>query len=153
MLHVTLGYCPFDGTAGRRRYGPPLGRAGLAALIIASGCIAAFLGEARIASAHGVVGQRFFPATLSTDDPFVADEMSLPTVSHRKTSVDPSVKETNIDFDFAKRITPDFGIVMGYGWTHLDQLGPPHNPSGFKNLEITGQWQFLRNDPHEAVAM
>jgi len=144
MLHVTLKCC---------RFGAPAGRAGLAVLLFASGCIAAFLGEARTASAHGVVGQRFFPATLSTDDPFVADEMSLPTVSHRKTSFDPSVKETNIDFDFAKRITPDFGIVMGYGWTHLDQLGPPHNPSGFKNLEITGQWQFLRNDAHEAVAM
>src|SRR6266851_530673 len=103
MLHVTLKCCRLDGTAGRRRNGAPPGRAGLAVLIFASGCIAAFLGEARIASAHGVVGQRFFPATLSTDDPFVADEVSLPTVSHRKTSVDPSVKETNIDFDFAKR--------------------------------------------------
>jgi len=152
MLHVTLKCCRLDGTAGRRRNGAPPGRAGLAVLIFASGCIAALLGEARIASAHGVVGQRFFPATLSTDDPFVADEVSLPTVSHRKTSVDPSVKETNIDFDFAKRITPDFGVVMGYGWTHLDQRAP-HNPSGFGNFEITGQWQFLRNDAHEAVAM
>ena len=28
---------------------------------------------------HGFVGQRFFPATLAVDDPFVADELSLPT--------------------------------------------------------------------------
>jgi hypothetical protein len=33
------------------------------------------------AFAHGVAGKRFFPATLATDDPFVADELSLPTVS------------------------------------------------------------------------
>jgi len=33
------------------------------------------------AAAHGLVGQRFFPATLTIDDPFVADELSLPTVS------------------------------------------------------------------------
>src|SRR5262249_25389039 len=26
---------------------------------------------------HGVIGQRFFPATLAIDDPFVADELSL----------------------------------------------------------------------------
>ena len=30
------------------------------------------------ALAHGFAGQRFFPATILTDDPFVADEMSLP---------------------------------------------------------------------------
>src|SRR6476646_5026684 len=31
--------------------------------------------------AHGFAGKRFFPATLATDDPFVADELSLPTLS------------------------------------------------------------------------
>jgi CopC domain len=33
------------------------------------------------AAGHGFAGARFFPATLSTDDPFVNDELSLPTVS------------------------------------------------------------------------
>src|SRR5437764_1234453 len=33
---------------------------------------------------HGIVGSRFFPATIATDDPFVADELALPTVSHQK---------------------------------------------------------------------
>ena len=36
------------------------------------------------AAGHGLVGKRFFPATLTTEDPFVADELSLPTVSWRK---------------------------------------------------------------------
>ncbi len=31
------------------------------------------------ADAHGFAGERFFPATILTDDPSVADEMSLPT--------------------------------------------------------------------------
>jgi hypothetical protein len=31
--------------------------------------------------AHGLAGKRFFPATIAIDDPFVADELSLPTVS------------------------------------------------------------------------
>lgn len=35
-------------------------------------------------SAHGFAGKRFFPATLATEDPFVADELSLPTISSRK---------------------------------------------------------------------
>src|SRR5712691_7582906 len=159
MLHVTVESRRFDGAeiGVRRRSGAPYRRTGFAALLFASYSLGVMPGEmvggASTAAAHGVVGQRFFPATLTTDDPFVADELSLPTVTHQKVSKDRSVKETSIDFDFAKRITPDVGIVMGYGWTHLDQLGPPHNPSGFRNLEITGQWQFFKNEPHEAVAM
>jgi hypothetical protein len=102
--------------------------------------------------AHGIVGPRFFPATIATDDPFVADEMALPTVSHQKTSADPSVKETDLHADFSKRITPNIGFSLGSGWTHLDQIGPPHNPSGWQNLELGVQWQFLTNAPHEAVA-
>ena len=35
-------------------------------------------------SAHGFAGKRFFPATLATDDPFVADELSLPTIAYSK---------------------------------------------------------------------
>jgi hypothetical protein len=101
---------------------------------------------------HGVVGNRFFPATITTDDPFVADELSLPTVSHWKTGTDPSVKETDINSEIAKRITPDIGFSFGTGWTHLDQSGPPHNPSGWQNIELGLQWQFLANAPHEAVA-
>ena len=31
------------------------------------------------AQAHGLIGKRFFPATLAIDDPFVADELSPPT--------------------------------------------------------------------------
>jgi hypothetical protein len=34
--------------------------------------------------AHGFAGSRFFPATIVIDDPFVADELSLPTVSNRR---------------------------------------------------------------------
>ncbi len=34
--------------------------------------------------AHGVAGKRFFPATLTIEDPFVAAELALPTVLHVK---------------------------------------------------------------------
>jgi len=102
--------------------------------------------------AHGFAGSRFFPATITIDDPFVADELSLPTVSNMKTGTDPSVVETDISGELSKRITSDFGFSIGYGWSHLDQAGPPHNPNGFQNLEITPRYQFLLNAPHEAVA-
>lgn len=105
-----------------------------------------------VVHAHSVVGNRFFPATITTDDPFVADELSLPTVLHQKPGADPSVNETDINAEFAKRLTPDIGFSLGAGWTHLDQAGPPHNPSSWQNLELGLQWQFLRNAPHEAAA-
>jgi hypothetical protein len=89
------------------------------------------------ALAHGFAGSRFFPATIVIDDPFVADELSLPTVSNQKTGTDPSVVQTDISAELSKRITSDFGLSIGYAWTHLDQAGPPHNPNGFQNLEVT----------------
>ena len=72
----------------------------------------------------------------------------------KRPAPDPSVKgETGTIWSYPKGIYPDVGISFGYGWRHLDQVGPPHNPSGFGNLEIGGQWQFFKNEPHEAVAM
>ena len=104
------------------------------------------------ALAHGFAGSRFFPATITIDDPFVADELSLPTVSNQKTGTDPSVVQTDISGELSKRITSEFGLSIGYAWTHLDHAGPPRNPNGFQNLEITPKYQFLLNAPHEAVA-
>jgi hypothetical protein len=102
--------------------------------------------------AHGFAGPRFFPATIATDDPFVADELSLPTVSHQKTATDPSVKETDVNGEFSKRLTPTVGVSLGAGWTHLDHARPPHNPSGWQNIELGVKWQFLLSPVHEAVA-
>ena len=105
------------------------------------------------AVAHGFAGDHFFPATIATGDPFVADELVLPTFSNQQTGTLPSVRETDIGLGLQKSITPDFGFSIGSTWTHLDQAGPPHDPSGFQNLAITApQYQFLLNAPHEAVA-
>src|SRR6266446_9842309 len=110
------------------------------------------ISQAGSALAHGFAGSRFFPATIVIDDPFVADEVSLPTVSNQKTGTDPSVVQTDISGELSKRITSEFGLSIGYAWTHLDHAGPPRNPNGFQNLEITPKYQFLLNAPHGAVA-
>src|SRR5438034_7656351 len=75
--------------------------------------VAGQLGTASRVDGHGFAGARFFPATLSTDDPFVADELSLPTVSTIRTSDDGGTRESDISVDIAKRITPEFGIEIG----------------------------------------
>src|SRR5881392_3032724 len=65
---------------------------------------AALASMAGTVGAHGMAGKRFFPATLATDDPFVADELSLPTVSTIRTPDDGGTRETDISVDIAKRI-------------------------------------------------
>src|ERR1700693_2638447 len=77
------------------------------------------------ASAHCFVGARFFPATLVIDDPCVADEMSLPTVSWSKTGDVPPATEWDIKVEISKRITEDFGISIGEGWSQIRQPGAP----------------------------
>src|SRR4029077_18841345 len=78
------------------------------------------------AFAHCFVGARFLPATLVTDDPCVADEMSLPTVSWSRTGDMPPAREWDVSADFSKRITEDFGITVGDLWSQI------HQPGGFK---------------------
>ncbi|HTY80968.1 MAG TPA: hypothetical protein VMI34_24315 [Candidatus Bathyarchaeia archaeon] len=72
--------------------------------------IGVFAGSVVSAQAHGMVGQRFFPATMATDDPFVADELSLPTILYIKTPPSgdsPSTKFTSLRGEFSKRLSPD----------------------------------------------
>lgn len=99
---------------------------------------------------HGFAGARFFPATLSTDDPFVADELSLPTVSTIRTPEDGGTRETDVSVDMSKRITPDFAIEIGDTFTALNPHdGPAAN--GFGNLELGGKYQLLKNGEHETI--
>ena len=76
-------------------------------------CAACEFGATGRVYAHGFAGARFFPATLSTDDPFVADELSLPTVSTIRTPEDGGTRETDISVDISKRITPDLASKSG----------------------------------------
>lgn len=62
------------------------------------------------ADAHCFVGNRFFPATLEVDDPCVADELSIPTVAGFKNGDEPPADEVDIAGEYAKTITPNFGI-------------------------------------------
>jgi hypothetical protein len=65
------------------------------------------------ASAHCFVGARFLPATLNVDDPCVADELSLPTVSRFRNGDDPSARQTDISGEVSKRITDTFPGSVG----------------------------------------
>src|SRR6201984_69906 len=101
-------------------------------------CAVCEFGAVGRAFGHGFAGARFFPATLSTDDPFVSDELSLPTVSTIRTPDDGGTRETDISVDIAKRITPQLGIEIGETLSVLN----PHEgqtTNGFGNLELGGK--------------
>ena len=104
------------------------------------------------ASAHCFVGARFFPATLATDDPCVADEMSLPTVSWSKTGDMPSGIEWDVSGEISKRITEDFGVSIGETWTQIRVPGSP-TMAGFANLETAFQYQLLKDNSHELAML
>jgi hypothetical protein len=104
------------------------------------------------AFAHCLVGARFFPATLATDDPCVADEMSLPTVAWSKTADVPPATQWDISGDISKRITEDFGISIGEGWTQIQHPSAP-TIAGFADLETSFQYQLLKDGSHELAML
>lgn len=104
-----------------------------------------------LAAAHGFAGQRFFPATLLTDDPFVADELSLPTLTRSPTGPD-GAREIDIGIDLAKRITPDLGFTIGDRWQRLKPLGAGA-VTGLGTLETALQYQLFVDGPREAIGL
>jgi hypothetical protein len=112
----------------------------LAALAV----LAALVLVPAFAHAHGVVGDRFFPATIATDDPFAADELALPTVGLGN-------HEEDYDFEYTKTIFPHFAVSFEGGYVNAHPPGGP-STSGFDNLEITPIWQFITDADSEFVA-
>src|SRR5690242_17121671 len=105
------------------------------------------------ASAHGIAGKRFFPATLATDDPFVADELSLPTFSRRTLATEedsPAVRESPTSIDVAKRITPQFGLELGA--TYLNLQSDAGSVRGLDNFSLGAKYQFHMSPEHESIA-
>jgi hypothetical protein len=127
-----------------------------AALLWAAGLVMA---SADHASAHGLIGQRFLPATLVTDDPFVADELSLPTIFHIKmpgTGSTAATRFTSLSGEFSKRLSPDLGLSLGGAWDVIAPQGRPddNNSSvltGFENMDVTLKYVFFKSAEHETL--
>jgi hypothetical protein len=111
------------------------------------------VGTPAAAEAHGMVGKRFFPATLATDDPFVADELSLPTVStlkQRASGDEPATRETEISGELSKRITPDLGVSIAGSFLVLSPEGEK-SVTGFDNLELGLKYVFFTSPANETI--
>lgn len=98
----------------------------------------------QVADAHGIVGERFFPATITSDDPFAADELALPTISLGN-------HEEDYEFEYTKSIVPHFSVSFGGGYVNAHPPGEAR-ATGWENLEITPTWQFVTDADSEFVA-
>ena len=104
-----------------------------------------------VAQAHGFAGERFFPATILTDDPFVADEGSLPTITFSPTGPDGS-RETDIGSDLSKRITSKLDFTLHTQWAQSHPVGAPTTTS-WGGLDSGLQYQLFVNGPRESMGL
>ncbi len=99
--------------------------------------------------AHGVVGKRWFPSTVTVEDPFVSDEASF-VVSHIK---GPDAKETELEAEISKRLSQNFAIGFGGSYRIVNSLNPDEpNAYGFSNPDISLRYQFVRDPVHEVAS-
>lgn len=119
--------------------------------LAASGAVLTAIGlSTTTARAHGFVGDRFFPPTIQTDDPFAVDEFAFPTVSTFKYPGSPAYRETDVGLSFSKEILPR--VALAFSETYVNQA--PEGMSslnGFDNLALNAKYQVWENVPHEAI--
>jgi hypothetical protein len=102
------------------------------------------------AFAHGFAGDRFFPATITTDDPFAASEMSLYTFSEIRQPGQPPFKDFDNEMDLSVLVLPQTALTISDGYS----VQSPANQSvqtGFDTAELNLLWEFFENDKHEAI--
>jgi len=120
--------------------------------LIVSGAVMAAMGfGTAIIHAHGFVGDRFFPPTIATDDPFATDELLLPSVSYFKSAGSPPTGTTDGGFEFDKEIFPHFALGIAGDYLHLKPDGEPE-ANGFGDFTLSAKYQSIwQSDAHEAI--
>ncbi|HEY2585570.1 MAG TPA: hypothetical protein VGI81_07395 [Tepidisphaeraceae bacterium] len=105
------------------------------------------------ARAHGILGARFFPPTISTDDPFAVDELAFPTVSYVKNPTDDSglaTHELDAGFEFDKEILPRLALGVSNSFIYTKAYDHPA-VYGWSNLTFTAKYELWENAEHEAI--
>lgn len=104
------------------------------------------------AGAHGEAGKRFFPATLTFDDPFTQDEFDLlyNSISNAKSEEGEPVDLNTLDFEYAKSITPGFALSVGAAYVD-SKFEDGSTQHGFDNTELSGKVMGGVNEASESV--
>jgi hypothetical protein len=107
------------------------------------------------ARAHGFEGDRFFPPTVSTDDPFATDEFSTGFQEFNDPAGSdgtPMTHEIDVSSEFDKEIFPKFALGVSGTYINLDpsnHQGPAQD--GFDNIELSAKYQLWENAEHEWI--
>jgi len=110
----------------------------------------AILGYAHSAEAHGIAGNRFFPGTLSFDDPAVADEAIVPNfASSKHPGEGGDVADNRYSWSVFRLLTKTVGIGVDSGWVHRNW--DVASRSGFDTTNLTIKGEVYRNDLHETL--
>jgi len=110
--------------------------------------------------AHGFEGDRFFPPTISTDDPFATDEFNLTfqTFNNPASDDSPKTREIDISSEFDKEIFPEFALGIQGTYINLeptkhtdDGSDPLPSQDGFDNISISAKYQLWEVPEHEWI--
>ena len=142
-----LGRKSAVGRAAARSVGAPHSCRPFARLV---GCARCWLGAesplSQRADAHGIAGNRYFPGTLTFDDPAVADEAILPNFSslnHRHGGG--LVTDNRINWSFTRLLTPTVGVVVDNSWVARNWGAA--NRTGFDVTNLGLKCEVYRDNP------
>lgn len=104
------------------------------------------------ASAHAVVGDRVFPATMAVDDPGVSDEFNT-TFSHIKTPNDDGddMNVNTVSYEWDKLITKNLAFSVSSQYVNQNAPGGG-SARGWDNLTVGAKYLVYANARHEFMA-
>jgi hypothetical protein len=126
-------------------------RAGLS-LAWSSALVVALAAPPLSQSAHvqGLAGNRYFPRTLTPDDPADPDEAIVPNFSRRDhPDGGGNVTDNRINWSFTRLLTPTVGVVIdnsciARNWGVIKR-------SGFDVTSLGLKWEVFWDNPHETL--
>jgi hypothetical protein len=99
----------------------------------------AMLSGIHSAHAHGIAGNRFFPGTLTFDDPAVADEAIVPNWSSSKhPDGGGNVADNRLNWAFIRLLTPTLAVGIDSGWIHRNWGTSLRSGLDVTNLTVKG---------------
>jgi hypothetical protein len=113
----------------------------------AMACAIVILITPALVRAHGFEGDRFFPPTPLTDDPFAVDELALPVIQYNPASAS---RELDVSGSFSKEIFPKFAFTVSGTYVNLNPKGGPAQ-DGFNNVDLNIKYQLWEVPEHEFI--
>jgi hypothetical protein len=102
------------------------------------------------ADAHGIAGNRYFPGTLTFDDPAIADEAIVPNFSNwNRPDGGGDVADNRINWSFTRLLTPKVGVFVDNSW--IARNWGAAKRGGFDVTSVGLKWEVFRDNPHEAL--